>query len=161
MSGTHASSPTRYYGAQAVNTTFAEETQRGTGAYHVVTSAFTTASGTAYVVAPCDGLVSYAVVTCLETTDGTHKFKLTITNLNGAGSSKVIMAETEYAASTITATVPYPLTLTATSTARTVNQGDLITVAYVEDGGATITGVTLTMYFENIADAASLSAINI
>lgn len=147
MAGTHASSPTRYYGSQAVNTAFAEQTNRGTGSYQVVTLGWGADGGTEYFAAPCDGNLVRVGVTSVTTTDGSNKIGLTITN--ESNSDAAMVGTTLFDDSPVaTADTEVACTLSTTAANVAVEQGDLIKVVYAETG--TIAGVAVSFYFENV-----------
>lgn len=149
MAGSHVSSPTRNYGQPSINTAFAEETNRGTGKYHVVQFNVTTADLTGYLTAPCTGKLARAELISYELTDGTNYFTVTATNESNSA-VEMFTRVTNVAGGVLAANTASAITLSTTAANLLVDEGDNIKIVYDEANGAAVNQVTLTLYFETL-----------
>lgn len=144
MSGSHPSSPTRHYGAQAVNTTATSTANEfNGGATHTVTLQTPVVDGNLYITAPCDGSIESIKVVSVEAATTAEVKALSVTNLSATPTAAIAAMQTL----ALAAMTPGNVTLSTTAGKRDVNQGDNIKIVWDIDGITTDSLGALTAKF--------------
>jgi hypothetical protein len=148
MSGTHASSPTRRYGAQAVNTSGTDTANElHGGATHTVTINTPVADATLLVVAPCTGKLESVTVASVEAATTAEVKALSIQSCLGTTTAEVAAMQTL----ALAAMTPGEVTLSTTATTKNMTQGELLKITWDVDSITTNSlGVLTCKFIEGI-----------